>query len=156
LATLGLSLLHGQALAGLGLLASMATPALIASNAPNPWILFGYLVLTWLATLLASRLRRWLIAPSLANGLLSLWPLLYITFSPPVHATPVPLAMLAMVPGPISLCPGRYPIPEAVRDDTAPMPPEGRSLRPGAGTEGAGFLPRQPLGMTLTASIGAL
>ncbi|SCB14802.1 Uncharacterized membrane protein [Rhizobium hainanense] len=156
LATLGLSLLHGQALAGLGLLASMATPALIASNAPRPWILFGYLVLTWLATLLASRLRRWLIAPSLANGLLSLWPLLYITFSPAVDLTPVTLAMLAMVAGTIFLWPGRYPISEAVRDDTATMPTEGRSLRPSAGTEWAGFLARQPLGMTLTASIGAL
>ncbi len=155
LVTLALSLLHGQALAGLGLLASMATPALIASTAPRPWILFGYLVLTWLATLLASRLRRWLIAPSLANGLLSLWPLLYITFSPAADLTPVTLSMLVMMGGTIFLWPGRYPNSKSVNENaaaaTADMP-----LQPGAGMEWAALLARQPLGMTLTATVGAL
>jgi len=156
LATLGLSLLHGQALAGLGLLASMATPALIASNAPRPWILFGYLVLTWLATLLASRLRRWLIAPSFANGLLSLWPLLYITFSPAVDLTPVTLSMLAMMAGTIFLWPDRYPVSEAMNEDAVTARAEDTPPRPGAGMEWAAFLTRQPLGMTLTAAVGAL
>ncbi|MFK0163732.1 DUF2339 domain-containing protein [Rhizobium sp. NPDC090279] len=156
LATLGLSLLHGQALAGLGLLASMTTPALIASTAPRPWVLFGYLVLTWLATLLASRLRRWLIAPSLANGLLSLWPLLYVTFSPAVDLTPVKLSMLAMIGGTIFLWPGRYPISELVGEDTATALAEDARPPLGAGTEWAAFLVRQPLGMTLTAAVGAL
>ena len=156
LATLGLSLLHGQALAGLGLLASMATPALIASTAPRPWTLFGYLVLTWLATLLASRLRRWLIAPSLANGLLSLWPLLYITFSPVVDLAPVTLSMLAMIGGTIFLWPGRYPVSEAVKEDATTAPTEDTPQRVSSGMEWAAFLARQPLGMTLTAAIGAL
>ncbi|MBB3568527.1 DUF2339 domain-containing protein [Rhizobium sp. BK491] len=156
LATLGLSLLHGQALAGLGLLASMATPALIASTAPRPWTLFGYLVLTWLATLLASRLRRWLIAPSLANGLLSLWPLLYITFSPVVDLAPVTLSMLAMIGGTIFLWPGRYPVSEAVKEDATTAPAEDTPQRVSSGIEWAAFLARQPLGMTLTAAIGAL
>ena len=156
LATLGLSLLHGQALAGLGLLASMATPALIASTAPRPWTLFGYLVLTWLATLLASRLRRWLIAPSLANGLLSLWPLLYITFSPVVDLAPVTLSMLAMIGGTIFLWPGRYPVSEAVKEDATTAPAEDTPQRVSSGMEWAAFLARQPLGMTLTAAIGAL
>ena len=156
LATLGLSLLHGQALAGLGLLASMATPALIASTAPRPWTLFGYLVLTWLATLLASRLRRWLIAPSLANGLLSLWPLLYITFSPVVDLAPVTLSMLAMIGGTIFLWPGRYPVSEAVKEDATTAPAEDMPQRVSSGMEWAAFLARQPLGMTLTAAIGAL
>lgn len=156
LATLGLSLLHGQALAGLGLLASMATPALIASTAPRPGTLFGYLVLTWLATLLASRLRRWLIAPSLANGLLSLWPLLYITFSPVVDLAPVTLSMLAMIGGAIFLWPGRYPVSEAAKEDATTAPAEDTPQRVSAGMEWAAFLARQPLGMTLTATIGAL
>ncbi|KAA1177928.1 DUF2339 domain-containing protein [Rhizobium tropici] len=155
LATLGLSLLHGQALAGLGLLASMVTPALIASTAPRPWILFGYLVLTWLATLLASRLRRWLIAPSLANALLSIWPLLYISNSRVVDLTPVTLSMLAMIGGTIFLWPGRYRTAATTADDAAAQtdgnPPQPRS----AGGWGA-FLARPPLGMTLTATIGAL
>ncbi len=156
LATLALSLLHGQALAGLGLLASMATPALIASTAPRPWILSGYLVLTWLATLLASRLRRWLIAPSLANGLISLWPLLYITFSPAVDLTPVTLSMLAMIGGTIFLWPGRYPISKSVNDDAAAALVEDMPPQLGADMEWAAYLVRQPLGMTLTATVGAL
>ncbi|MFJ6322451.1 MULTISPECIES: DUF2339 domain-containing protein [unclassified Rhizobium] len=156
LATLALSLLHGQALAGLGLLASMVTPALIASTAPRPWILFGYLVLTWLATLLASRLRRWLIAPSLANALLSIWPLLYISNSPVVDFTPVTLSMLAMIGGTIFLWPGRYQAAETADETTIETeeqanPPQRRS----SGGWGA-FLARPPLGMTLTATIGAL
>ena len=153
IATLGLSLLHGQALAGLGLLASMVTPALIASTAPRPWILFGYLVLTWLATLLASRLRRWLIAPSLANALLSLWPLLYIAYSPVVDFTPVTLSMLAMIGGTIFLWPGRYQTAAATGGDAVT---ETGPLQPGSIAGWGAFLARPPLGMTLTSAIGAL
>ncbi|MGG6895935.1 MULTISPECIES: DUF2339 domain-containing protein [Rhizobium] len=155
LATLALSLLHGQALAGLGLLASMVTPALIASTAPRPWILFGYLVLTWLATLLASRLRRWLIAPSLANALLSLWPLLYISYSSVVDFTPVTLSMLAMIGGTIFLWPGRYQAAAKAVDDATTGPETNPLQLRSAGGWGA-FLARPPLGMTLTATIGAL
>ena len=158
LATLGLSLLHGQALAGLGLLASMVTPALIASTAPRPWVLFGYLVLTWLATAVASRLRRWRIAPALANVLLSLWALLYLTNSPVVDLNPVTLAMLAMIAGTIFIWPGRYealaapgedlPAPAELTDseESPALPPVSHPVP---------FLAREPLGMTLTASIGA-
>lgn len=151
LATLGLSLLHGQALAGLGLLASMVTPALIASTAPKPWILFGYLVLTWLATLLASRIRGWLVAPALANALLSLWPLLYITFSSVVDLTPVTLSMLAMIGGTIFIWPGRYQTAATIGDGA-----EANPSQPDSAASWGIFLARPPLGMTLTASIGAL
>lgn len=151
LATLALSLLHGQALAGLGLLASMVSPALIASTAPRPWVLFGYLVLTWLATLLASRIRGWLIAPSLANALLSLWPLLYIAYSPVVDFTPVTLSMLAMIGGTIFIWPGRYQAAAAVGDGAEADPLLSKSA-----VDWGAFLARPPLGMTLTASIGAL
>ncbi len=159
LATLALSLLHGQALAGLGLLASMVTPALIASTAPRPWILFGYLVLTWVATLLASRLRRWLVAPSLANALLSIWPLLYISNSPVVDFTPVTLSMLAMIGGTIFLWPGRYRAVETAEkpDEIAIEPEAETSSSPLRSSDGWGaFLARPPLGLTLTATIGAL
>ncbi|HEY0125219.1 MAG TPA: DUF2339 domain-containing protein [Rhizobium sp.] len=153
LATLSLSLLHGQALAGLGLLASMVTPALIASTAPKPWVLFGYLVLTWLATAIASRLRRWQIAPALANVLLSLWALLYITNSPVVDLSPVTLAMLAMVAGTIFIWPGRY---EAVAA-RAPAPADSEEPPASqAANHPLTFLARAPRGMTLTAAIGAI
>ncbi len=72
-ATLGLSLLHGQALAGLGLFGSMITPALIVTETPNIWALFGFLTVSWTATTLAARYQRWLIVPALANIGLGLW-----------------------------------------------------------------------------------
>ena len=158
LATLGLSLLHGQALAGLGLLASMVTPALIASTAPRPWVLFGYLVLTWLATAIASRLRRWQIAPALANALLSLWALLYITNSPVVDLDPVTLAMLAMVAGTIFIWPGRYEAVAMPSEDPpalAELTDSEESPASQPVSHPVQFLARAPLGMTLTASIGA-
>ncbi|TIQ54477.1 MAG: DUF2339 domain-containing protein, partial [Mesorhizobium sp.] len=40
-ATIAAALVHGQALAGIGLLGAVVTPMLVASQAPNPWALFG-------------------------------------------------------------------------------------------------------------------
>ncbi len=154
LATLGLSLLHGQALAGLGLLASMITPALIASTAPRPWTLFGYLVFTWLATTAASRLRRWHIVPSFANALLSIWPLLYVFNSDVVDLVPVTLAMLAMIAGTIFVWPGRYEAAATAEESAGSAETDGPSTSPPA-SHWTAFLTRAPLGMTLTASIGA-
>jgi uncharacterized membrane protein len=154
LATLGLSLLHGQALAGLGLLASMITPALIASTAPRPWTLFGYLVFTWLATTAASRLRRWHIVPSFANALLSIWPLLYVFNSDVVDLVPVTLAMLAMIAGTIFVWPGRYEAAATAGESAGSAETDGPSTSPPA-SHWTAFLTRAPLGMTLTASIGA-
>src|SRR5690606_11876323 len=98
-ATIGLSLLHGQALAGLGLLASMITPALVATAEPKPWSLFGFLTIVALATLAAARLRRWQVVPALANIALVGWAVLYTTQSAAVEVTPVVLAMLGLVVG---------------------------------------------------------
>ncbi|MEF0939337.1 DUF2339 domain-containing protein [Rhizobium sp. BR 362] len=154
LVTLGLSLLHGQALAGLGLLASMITPALIASTAPRPWTLFGYLVFTWLATIAASRLRRWYTVPSFANALLSIWPLLYIFNSDVVDLTPVTLTILAMMAGVVFVWPGRREVAATRQENTAGSAEiEDSSASPPA-SHWARFLARAPLGMTLTASIG--
>ncbi len=99
LATVGLSLLHGQALAGLGLLASLVTPLLVSSDAPRPWVLFGFLSIVWLATLLASRLRRWMVVPTLANVGIGLWGLAYVTAVSPFEAMPVAFALLVMLLG---------------------------------------------------------
>lgn len=62
-ATIGLSLLHGQALAGLGLLGSMLTPALISTETPNIWALFVFLTVSWLATAAAARRQGWTVVP---------------------------------------------------------------------------------------------
>ncbi|QRM54830.1 DUF2339 domain-containing protein [Sinorhizobium sp. BG8] len=98
-ATIGLSLLHGQALAGLGLLGSMTVPLLVATERPSVWGLFGFLTLTWLATLVASRLRRWTVVPSLGNLGLGLWSVLYLSQAVPVESTPVVLSLAVMLAG---------------------------------------------------------
>ncbi|WP_159952270.1 DUF2339 domain-containing protein [Rhizobium sp. 18065] len=105
-AVLGLSLLHGQALAGLGLAGSMITPALVSSTSPNPWTLFAFLTLSLVATAAASRFRRWHIVPSIAHAGLGLWALAYIAFSDPADLTPVTLALIAMVASWLLIWPG--------------------------------------------------
>jgi uncharacterized membrane protein len=107
LATVGLSLLHGQALAGLGLLASLLTPLFVSSAEPSPWALFGFLAIAWFATLAASRLRRWTVVPTLANAGLGLWGLAYVGFATPFEAPPVTFALLVMIAGVGFVWPGR-------------------------------------------------
>ena len=51
--------LHGPALAGLGLLASFATPILVESEGPNPWALVIYLAVIGSANFTFAWLRRW-------------------------------------------------------------------------------------------------
>lgn len=105
-ATIGLSLLHGQALAGLGLLASMVTPLLVSTDEPDPRRLFAYLTIAWLATLAASRLRRWQAVPALANAGLGLWALLYLAAADSVQVLPLTLALIVMLAGVALLWPG--------------------------------------------------
>lgn len=117
LATVGLSLLHGQALAGLGLLASLITPALVSSESPSPWSLFGFLGIAWIATLLAARIRRWTVVPSMANIGLCLWALAYIASATPFETRPVTLIMLVMIAGVAFIWPGK--LADTVDDEPA-------------------------------------
>ncbi len=118
-ATLGLSLLHGQALAGLGLLASMLTPALVATSEPSAWGLFGFLSVAWLATFAASRIRRWQVVPALANAGMALWVVLYLSAADTVNVMPVVLAMLVLALGHGLIWPG------GVTAEELPEPPAG-------------------------------
>lgn len=99
LATVGLSLLHGQALAGLGLLAAMLTPFLIESDAPSIWGLFAYLVVAWLATLAASRIRGWNAVPALANLTLMVWYVAFMATEPSGSVWAMVAAVLVMMAG---------------------------------------------------------
>jgi uncharacterized membrane protein len=136
LATVGLSLLHGQALAGLGLLASLVTPALVSSESPSPWSLFGFLAIAWSATLLAARIRRWAIVPSLANIGLCLWALAYIASATPFETLPVTLVMLVMIAGVGFIWPGRIAeaaaaeLPESVELSALPRTSWDRVMAP--------------------------
>jgi uncharacterized membrane protein len=76
LATLAAALLHGPALAALGLVGAFVTPALVASAEPNYWALYIYLaVVTAAAFALAlARLWQWLALIAVVAGLVWLLP----------------------------------------------------------------------------------
>lgn len=155
-ATLGLSLLHGQALAGLGLFGSMLTPALISTETPNIWALFIFLTISWAATALACRRQNWKIVPALANAGLGLWALGYIGASDVVDLTPPTLALLAMLAGTIFIWPGKAfdSQPEqqesTAETDTQKAAPARLSVRM------LKLAARHPIGISLTASLAAV
>ncbi|MGH6769966.1 MAG: DUF2339 domain-containing protein, partial [Xanthobacteraceae bacterium] len=72
LATLAAALLHGPALAGLGLVGAYVTPLIVSTGKPNFWALYIYLaVVTGAAFMLARvRLWRWLAITAVAFGFL--------------------------------------------------------------------------------------
>ncbi|WP_410768634.1 DUF2339 domain-containing protein [Endobacterium cereale] len=108
-ATIALSLLHGQALAGLGLLASLVTPALVSTENPSANALFGFLALVWLAVNAASRFRQWTVVPTLANVGLGLWSVAYLAGSARDASMVQPtLTLLVMLAGTAFYWPGRY------------------------------------------------
>lgn len=103
IATIAAALVHGQALAGIGLLGAIVTPMLIASQAPNPWALFGYLAIVLVATCAIARLRDWGLLVAAAFAGTGIWTILYMTDSPGANLSvilfidAVTLAVLAFV-----------------------------------------------------------
>jgi len=59
LATLAAALLHGPALAGLGLVGAYVTPLLVASDQPDYWSLYIYLAVVTAAAFALARVRMW-------------------------------------------------------------------------------------------------
>ncbi|MFL5046446.1 MAG: DUF2339 domain-containing protein [Xanthobacteraceae bacterium] len=59
LATLAAALLHGPALAGLGLVGAYVTPFVVASEEPSFWALYLYLAVVTAAAFALARLRLW-------------------------------------------------------------------------------------------------
>ncbi|HEY6630026.1 MAG TPA: DUF2339 domain-containing protein [Rhizobiaceae bacterium] len=72
------ALVHGQALGGLGLLGSMMTPALVSSQSPNAWALFGYLAIVLVANTAIARLRHWKFLAAGGFAGMGLWMLFYL------------------------------------------------------------------------------
>src|SRR4029450_8500732 len=75
LATLAAALLHGPALAGLGVAGAFVTPLLVASQTPNYWALYVYLAIVTAPALALARPRlwRWLAITAVILG--TLWTL---------------------------------------------------------------------------------
>lgn len=76
LATLGAALLHGPALAGLGLIGAYVTPALVSTDEPNYWALYLYLAVVTAAAFALARVRlwRWLAVAAIALNFLWMLP----------------------------------------------------------------------------------
>jgi uncharacterized membrane protein len=76
LATLAAALLHGPALAALGLIGAYVTPLLVASAEPNYWALYLYLAVVTAAAFALARMRlwRWLAFTAVAFGLFWMLP----------------------------------------------------------------------------------
>jgi uncharacterized membrane protein len=71
LVTLGAALLHGPALAALGLIGAEVTPLLVRTDVPNYWALYVYLAVVTAAAFALARLRlwRWLTVTAVAFSL---------------------------------------------------------------------------------------
>jgi uncharacterized membrane protein len=76
LVTLAAALLHGPALAALGLVGAEVTPLLVASDKPEYWALYIYLAIVTAAAFAMANLRqwRWLAITALAFGLFWTFP----------------------------------------------------------------------------------
>lgn len=75
LATLAAALLHGPALAGLGVVGAFVTPLLVSSEKPDFWALYIYIAIVTAAAFGLARVRmwRWLAVTTMALG--ALWSL---------------------------------------------------------------------------------
>jgi uncharacterized membrane protein len=78
LGTLAAALLHGPALAGLGLAAAFVTPILVSSEKPDFWALYIYLAIVTAAAFGLARIRlwRWLAVTTIVFALLWTFPCL--------------------------------------------------------------------------------
>jgi uncharacterized membrane protein len=78
LGTLAAALLHGPALAGLGVAAGFVTPILVSSEKPDFWALYIYLAVVTAAALGLARIRlwRWLAVTTITFALLWTFPCL--------------------------------------------------------------------------------
>src|SRR6185295_7364873 len=72
------ALLHGPALAGLGIVAAFATPILVSSETPDYWALYLYLAVVTAAAFGLARIRlwRWLAVTTIAFAMLWTFPCL--------------------------------------------------------------------------------
>src|SRR6516225_11434663 len=84
LSTLAAALLHGPALAGLGVVGAFVTPILVSSEKPDFWSLYVYLAIVTAAAFGLARIRLWrrLAVGTIAFALL--WSLPFLKFDPPV------------------------------------------------------------------------
>src|SRR5262245_50349375 len=96
LATLGAALLHGPALAGLGVVGAFVTPVLVSSGSADYWALYFYLAVVMAAAFALARMRlwRWLAVTAIAMGVL--WTMAGVE---PDHIESLPAHLFHVVAG---------------------------------------------------------
>ncbi|WP_315773947.1 MULTISPECIES: DUF2339 domain-containing protein [unclassified Bradyrhizobium] len=102
LGTLAAALLHGPALAGLGLVAAFTTPVLVSTGEPNYWALYIYLAIVTAAAFALARVRLWRWLAMTTIGLSFLWTLPGLdagveTVAPHVFHVAVGFALAALI-----------------------------------------------------------
>jgi uncharacterized membrane protein len=115
LVTIFIASLHGQSMAGLGLLGAMIAPALVSSENPSVLVLFAYLAITGSASIYASKALRWTTVPILAFIGLGLWSLIYLDAADVVDPLMPAGAFLALLAATIFVWPGHF---RQTSDDT--------------------------------------
>ncbi|KPG01423.1 hypothetical protein IP86_03980 [Rhodopseudomonas sp. AAP120] len=102
LGTLAAALLHGPALAGLGVVAGFVTPILVSSDKPDYWALYIYLAVITAASFGLARIRlwRWLALTTIALAFMWTLPGLDIvaqSLAPPAFHVVVSFALAALL-----------------------------------------------------------
>jgi uncharacterized membrane protein len=97
--TIAAALVHGQALAGVGLLGSLLTPLLVAAQAPSPWSLFPYLAIVLAANTAVARIRSWSLLAAAGIAGAGLWSTVYLLDAFPVDPAPVAFITFVMLAG---------------------------------------------------------
>jgi uncharacterized membrane protein len=92
IATTAASLVHGQALAGVGVVGSYVAPLLVSTQSPNQWALFGFIAVVLAAAVFIARLRDWALLAGAAFAGTGIWTLLYVA-----SARPVDFAILSFI-----------------------------------------------------------
>jgi uncharacterized membrane protein len=87
--TIAAALVHGQALAGVGLLGSLATPMLVATQAPSPWSLFGYLAIVVAANTAVARIRSCSLLAAAGIVGTGIWSIIYLAEASPADPAPI-------------------------------------------------------------------
>jgi uncharacterized membrane protein len=97
LGVIALGLFHGSVLAGLGLIGSFITPALVSSQSPNVWTFFTYLGVVLAASGTFAKFRRveWILAAAIAGT--GFWTLLECWHTMASHPTATLFAVVLML-----------------------------------------------------------
>ncbi len=97
LGVIALGLFHGSVLAGMGLIGSFVTPALVSSQSPNVWTFFSYLGVVMAASGAFAKFRHveWILAAALAGT--GFWTLLECWHTMTAHPTATLFAIVLML-----------------------------------------------------------